>query len=613
MNITVLKNNLKTFPKSPGVYIMRDMSGQVIYIGKAKNLRTRIRTYFRGGDGRYQIEYLLKHIHDIETIITSSEEDAFILERDLINRYKPRYNVLLKDDKSYLNVRIDLNQQWPKIELTRKVSNDGALYFGPYSYSYELKLLLEAIKNVIPLRTCSNTVFFNRQRPCLEYEIKRCSGPCCLPVDKDKYRSWIEQAIELLKGKTGTIVSQLEKQMEIAASLLRFEEAAAIRDRILKLKQYSSGKMPNVHHGESRDAFYLYRQGELGSVCLLSVRHGRISDTKNFLMKRLLVSDDEVLEAAVSQYYEGGAEIPEEIVLPCKLSNIDLIISRLKSKKGQTPLMTYPKRGSKYRLLQIAELNAHQSFEASYDEEERYSNVSSNLARLCRLKQIPKIVECVDISNWQGSDIVGAIVAFEDSAPNKSLFRKYQISFDGKPDDVRAIGEVINRRLSRVDEEAQFPDLIIIDGGFTQLQSALRARDDLGVPVEIISLAKARTDSNMTSSFIERSVERVFIEGSSEPILLEPGSDVSLLLEKIRNEAHRFVISFHRNTRARRVMRSLLDEVSGIGPERRKRLFRHFGSVEAMKRASLDELTKEGRMPKSMAEKLKQVLEQKYR
>ncbi|MCB0337110.1 MAG: excinuclease ABC subunit C, partial [Bdellovibrionales bacterium] len=298
-----LKAKVADFPTLPGVYLMRDREGDVIYVGKAKSLRTRVKSYFAGGDGRFQIEFLLRRIHDIENIVTDSEEQAFILERDLITKYKPRYNIRLKDDKAFLSIRIDEDDPWPRLELVRRVESDGARYFGPYTYSYELKTVMDVIKKVVPLRTCSNTVFFNRQRPCLEYQIKRCAGPCCLEVDADDYRRWVKQAISILEGKTAPIVKQLTTIMERASDELRFEDAALYRDRIQILENFSEGLKFVSTGGENRDVFALYREEGLATLSVLQVRNGRISGNSNYSFSNVAVSSEEVLESALEQYY----------------------------------------------------------------------------------------------------------------------------------------------------------------------------------------------------------------------------------------------------------------------------------------------------------------------
>lgn len=604
-----LKAEVGRYPKLPGVYIMRDQHGEVIYVGKALELRSRVRSYFGVGDGRFQIQYLMERVWSIDKVVTNTEDEAFILERDFIKRYKPRYNILLKDDKSYLSIRIDTDEEWPRLETVRRVQQDGALYFGPYASGLEIKNLLEVIKHVVPLRSCSNTVFYNRQRPCLEYQIKRCSGPCCLPVDREQYKDWVEEAIAILRGKTNGMVKVLEEKMEAASEELRFEEAAVLRDRIDVLQGYASGaKLVAVHHGESRDAFALYREGKCASICVLKVRFGRISDCEVFSFEDVGISDEELLESMLSQYYESGREVPEEVLLPYEFDNLKLVERVVQTRSELQVEFTVPKIGSKARLLRLAELNARQDFASRFDSATIYDKVSRELAKKFSLCQIPRRIECVDISNLQGSDIVGALVVFYDGVPEKKSYKKYKISSQGKPNDFASIFEVVTRRLQRGQEEDDLPDLLVIDGGAGQLESAVKARDALGITLEIISIAKMRVESNAKAKAIQTKPERVFTEGSSESIPLDPHNDVTQFLQRLRDEVHRFVISFHRKTRAKRSVGSLLDKIPGIGPEKKRRLFNTYGSIERMKEASPTELARSGRMPLLLAEKLLRIL-----
>ncbi len=603
-----LRNIVATFPKKPGVYLMRDGGGEVIYVGKAKDLRARVRTYFAGGDGRSQIEFLLKRIVSIEKIVTEGEHQAFVLERDLINKYKPRYNIRLKDDKSYLNVRIDSESEWPRLELVRKVQTDGARYFGPYAFTYELYNLLDIIKRVVPLRTCTDTVFYNRQRPCLEYQIKRCAGPCCLEVNNTEYRSWVKQAISILEGRTDNLRTEYEKRMEAASTELRFEEAALFRDRLLVLESFAKGQKFISSRAESRDVFGLYRVEGLVAVSILIVRLGRISDSISYAFTDVSVPDEEILESVLGQFYVVGRELPEEIVIPFELQNLSLIQAAI-SREDQTQTeFIVPERGIKHRLVKLAELNAQEHFTSRFNSEAKYLEVSQALARQFKLKQVPRKIECADISNFQGSDIVGAIVAFYDGQPDKASYRKFKISFQDKPDDFAAMHEVVTRRLKAGKENGDMPDLLIIDGGPGQLAKALEARDQVGVQLEIVSLAKMRTLSAPSAKEISKIPERIYIEGNELPVELKEESEVTKFVQRVRDEAHRFVIGFHRNTRSKRVFKSKLDDILGLGPERRRRLLKEFGSVEAIAKASAEDVARAGRMPKPLAEKVLRVL-----
>ena len=610
VTIASLKKQVSGFPRMPGVYLMYDGKGEVIYVGKAKDLRSRVRSYFAGGDGRRQIEFLLAKTVRIEKMVTGSEEQAFILERDLINKFKPRYNIRLKDDKSYLSIRIDENQDWPKLELVRHVEQDGARYFGPYSFSYELREMLDIINRAIPLRSCADTVFYNRQRPCLEHQIKRCLGPCALPVERGQYAELVKQAIAVLSGHTAGLIEELESKMKRASQELRFEDAAALRDRIEILKNFKKGQKYISAGAEDRDVFALHRQEELAALSILKVRRGRMADTSNYSFSGVQIPDGEILASALAQYYRGEREIPAEIILPCVLEDMEMIGSWLGERAGGAVTLCVPKRGLKFRLLKLAELNAGQHFVSVFDSERRAIELGKALAKLLKLNQIPRRIECVDISNLQGSDIVGALAAFYDGAPDKKSYKRYKISRQGKADDFAAVHEVVMRRLRRGMEENTLPDLMIIDGGAGQLAAALSAREELKAGIEIAALAKHRPSREARGQKAEAKPERIYMEGRQDPVLLEPDSEVTKYLARIRDEAHRFVIGFHRRTRGKRAYASVLDEISGLGPERKRRLLKTFGSTARIRSAAVEEIAKAGRMPSSLARKVLEKLTQ---
>jgi excinuclease ABC subunit C len=602
--LEVLRLQALNAPKEPGVYLMRDAEAVVIYVGKAKVLRERLKTYFMGGDGRYQIEFLLKRVASFETIVTQTEGQAFLLERDLITKYKPRYNIRLKDDKNYLSIRIDERAEWPRLELVRRTENDGATYYGPYAFSGELRNLLEVIKKVIPLRSCSDAVLYNRQRPCLEYQIKRCCAPCCLPVSADEYRDLLKQAVSILQGKTSSTIKLLTERMDAAAEELRFEEAAAWRDRVDALSKFQAGHSLISFRGENRDVFGFVREGDRVAVCVLLVRHGRISESKPFMLLDVQVSDEELLEGVIQQFYEGGREIPCEVIVGRELSNASLIESGLSTRRGGAVVLTYAQRGSKARLLSMAELNARHAFEGSRTRESEWDSVADSLRATLGLRQAPRRVECVDISHFQGSDTVGAIVAFFDGVADKASYRRYNLAHFDSPNDFAAMHEVVSRRLKRGLAEDTLPDLLVIDGGAGQLSMALQARDEVGASVEIVALAKMRTESEVQSSDIIRKPERLYIPGEELPLLLDEAAPVTRFLARIRDEVHRFVITFHRDRRAKRVFKTGLDEIRGVTDDMRKRLLRHFKSVQAVKAAQPEEVAKVGRMPLRLARKI---------
>jgi excinuclease ABC subunit C len=427
-------------------------------------------------------------------------------------------------------------------------------------------------------------------------------------VEREEYVGYIKQAIALLEGKTSATTKILEGRMEAAALELRFEEAAAWRDRVDILKTFEAGHSLVSFRGENRDVFALYREGHAAALCVLLVRGGRIAETKNFSLLDVQIDNEGILESALQQFYEGGRDIPSEIVLPFELENQSLIQAGLSVRKGRGIQVVTPQRGSRMRLLAMAELNARQAFVSASTVESEWSQVARDLAQMLGLQQIPRRVECSDISNFQGSDTVGAIVAFFDGVADKSGYRRYNLSQQNKPDDFASMYEVISRRLKRGLEEGDLPDLLVIDGGPGQLSMALKARDELKLNLDIVGLAKMRTESEVMSDKVARKPERLYTEHEQEPILLDEGAVVTRFLSRIRDEVHRFVITFHRQKRARRVFASVLDTVSGLGPEKRNRLLKHFGSIEPIGRASAEEIATVGRMPLPLAQKVKNIV-----
>jgi excinuclease ABC subunit C len=599
---------VKALPTRAGVYIMRDLESQVLYIGKAKNLRARVRSYFKGNDLRPQIQFLIKKIAKIETIVADTENQAFILERDLIGKHKPRYNIKLKDNKEYISIRLDRNSEWPRIQLVRQVKNDGAQYFGPYSFSYELKRLLDLIKRVVPLRTCSDTVFYNRQRPCLEYQIKRCCAPCCLPVERSDYAGWIKQAIAILEGRSEKLLSDLEFQMLQASEQLRFEDAAVLRDRLNALQSAKDNRVYLSNRSGSQDIVGVYRQQDLAAISILRVDNGRIKESCNYAFVDVVSEDNELVEAVLSQFYESGHGLVDEVVLDLELPSEEGLKQVLKSICGVTPDFIYPQRGASFRLLQLAKLNAQQHFSSEFEEESKMFDLAVELARLLKLKQVPRRIECIDISNLQGSDIVGALVCFVDGKFNRDLLKKYNISFQGKADDFAAIFEVVTRRLKNAED---LPDLLIIDGGPQQLAKALEARDLLGVSLEIVSLAKIKEkprSARLSSAPLLKKPERFFLEGNKLPIELDAANPLTHFVQRIRDEVHKQVLGFHRLKRSKRAFASVLDGVIGIGPDKRKRLLASYGSIQKIKEATAEDIARDGRMPLTLARKLLEVL-----
>ena len=616
-----MKERLQNLARSPGVYLMKDGKGTVLYVGKAKNLKARVTTYFRGGDGRHRIKYLVKLVKTVDTIVTENERQALVLEADLIRKFKPRYNVRLKDDKAHYCVRIDKNAEWPKVELVRKVIDDGAIYLGPFVFGYELRTMLDVIKRTLPLRTCSDRVLKNRVRPCLEYQIKRCAGPCCLPVDREIYLEWVQRAIKIFQGRDKEVISELESEMERASEELRFEDAAEIRDRLVVLRRIREQAPAGDFSYSSQDAFALYREDEKVEIVILLVRRGRIVETKTFGFEETIEEDDELLGEVISQYYSGGAEIPDDILLPFELPDAEIRAEILADVRGQRVEFSVPKIGPKSRLVVLASQNARENFTARFGKEDRSGKLSRVVQKELNLEEAPRIIECADVSHFQGGSTVGSVVSFQDGKPEKSRYRRFILSQEGKPDDFASMREIMVRHLSRGAEENTLPDLLVIDGGPQQLNEAIKVKKELGLlQPEIISLAKKRNIrvpyrmmQRSKDSLPRKKPERVFFPGVEKPIVLRPESEVLMLLERLRDEAHRFAITFHRQRRTKKTFQTALEGIQGVGPKRQLQLLKSFGSVRGVARARPEELVERCGISRHLAVRILQTLQERLK
>ncbi|MFI5395111.1 MAG: excinuclease ABC subunit UvrC [Candidatus Binatia bacterium] len=586
-----LSQQLDAVQPRPGVYLLKDHRGKVIYVGKAKNLRARVRTYFRGGDERSQVRFLMQRVTGLETLVTANDKEALILENNLIKQYKPRYNIRLKDDKSYVSVKVTVQDPWPRILVTRKIVKDGGKYFGPYASAWSVRETLDTIRKVIPLRTCSDGVFRNRSRPCIEYQIKRCLGPCCLPVDREVYQGYVREATLLLEGKTDQLVRQLEEDMRRAADELRFEDAARLRDRIRAVERTQERQQVVSHWGDDQDVFGLYREGGFLEVQVLFVRQGKLTANQTYSFTDFEFADEEVLEAVLTQFYQGDRYVPDEILLPVDLEDQDVRADYLSERKGKRVTIFRPQRGDKVRLLEMAAENARQSFRERQDAGHNRERMSAELQRRLRLRNAPKRIECFDISNIQGRLAVGSMVTFDEGEPDKGRYRRFRIKTVPEADDFMMMHEVLTRRFTRAKEEATYPDLLVVDGGKGQLNVALEVLRELEInEVDVVALAKMRVERAPQSPELVRTEERVFLPGRKNPVILKRNSNALFLLQRVRDEAHRFAITYHRQLRRRERLRSALDSIAGIGATRRNRLLRHFGSVRRIREASVEAL-----------------------
>jgi len=610
--MAITPEKVASLPSRPGVYLMRDDKGKVIYVGKAKDLRARVRAYFHSPDGRCQVEFLVRRVADIETLVTSSDKEALILENNLIKQYKPRYNIRLKDDKSYLSIKVTTQHAWPRIFTTRKIVKDGNRYFGPFSSAVAARETLDIVEKHFLLRNCTEHNFKNRSRPCLQYQIKRCLAPCVLPVSQSDYRERVRQAILFIEGKQDELLAELQQKMAEKSDALEFEAAAKIRDQIQAVEKTLEKQRMVSHWGSDQDVFGLYREGGFIEVQVLFVRQGKLTASQSYSLEDLEFPDEEVMAALLTQFYQGHRFIPDEILLPVELDDREVREDYLRENKGKRVSILSPQRGAKSELVEMARENARQSFSERHDQAKAREKMLQELQSKLRLRNYPQRIECFDISMLHGAQAVGSMVTFVNGEPDKSRYRHYRIrSIDASSggDDFGMMLEVLKRRFTRGNQEEDLPDLVVVDGGKGQLAMALAAMAEVGVKgVEAVGLAKMRVQSAPRSAEIERSEERVFLPGQSNPVILKRNSNALFLLQRVRDEAHRFAITHHKKLRARQTLFSALDRIPGVGGARKRALLRAFGSIKRIEKATLDELLKVPSMNEKTAQEILQSL-----
>jgi excinuclease ABC subunit C len=654
-----LQEKVATLPTTPGCYLMRDKAGVIMYVGKAVNLRARVRSYFTKSDPRAFVQILDDILGDLEVLLTHTEKEALLLENELIKKHQPRFNVMLRDDKNFISLRLDVKQPYPRLEVVRKVKRDGARYFGPYSSATAIRETLRVVNRYFRLRTCPDSVMQNRRRPCLQYQIKRCPGPCVLEVPKDEYARAAEDVTLFLSGRADELTVQVRDRMKSAAKALRFEEAAQLRDQLGAIERSLEKQRAVSVDQVDQDAFGLHREGPLLVVTVLFVRQGRLGGGRHFPFKGQEFPDAELLAQLLAQYYDGGAFIPREVLLPLELEDAGAHEEWLSEKKGERVHVLAPRRGDKARLVDMARENAAHQFNEWRKKEATSDEVLLKLMKRLGLSKLPRRIECYDNSHLQGTLAVGSRVTFTDGEPDKKLYRHYKIRTAAGDDDFRMMQEVLTRRLSRGREEGDLPDLIVIDGGKGQLGVARAVLKEQGLEarVDLCSLAKARVvddealfaarqgfspedfhtemagvdepeaseeaDDGREASFeprrgegrsrnagrwkkdtVEQSPERIFRPGRKNPIVLRANSHELFLLQRLRDEAHRFAITFQRQLRRTSNFKSVLREIPGVGETRQKALLRHFGSLRRIREANVDELAGVEGFPRKLAEEV---------
>jgi excinuclease ABC subunit C len=590
MKETDLQIQAEALPQSPGVYLFKDNKGGVLYVGKAKDLHKRVRSYFQGKGLDTKTSLMLSKVGGVDHIVTRTEKEALILEDTLIKEYHPRYNIQLRDDKRYPLLRLSVGERFPRLSVVRRTREDGALYYGPFPSATSMRETLRVIHKAFPLRRCSATQFAHRSRPCLNFQMMRCLGPCCNEVSEEEYKGIVDQVRLFLEGKSDLLAEQLHSRMDQEAEALKFEEAARTRDRLAALERIIEGQWVVSQEGSHRDAVGLARGGGKIGIQVLFVRGGRLLGGRFFVIKDAGLPDQEVVSTFLHQFYGEGQFIPQEILSPMPLEDATLLEEVLGERTKGKVRIRCPRKGSKgYDLLQMAQENAEGKLRGQLQGED----VLKEMQEWFSLAHIPARIEGFDISNLGGGLAVGSMVVFEEGEPAKARYRRYRIKTVEGSDDYAMTYEVLLRRLRRGKEEGNLPDLILIDGGKGQLNVALEVLKELDIAgADVLSLAKKRKPEE---------AEKVFLPHRKDPIPLRSSSPASLLLQRVRDEAHRFAIAYHRRLRGKEGFVSVLDRIPGIGEGRTHALLEHLGGLEGVFEASPEELANVPGMNSSLA------------
>ena len=571
---------LATVSHGPGVYQMLGRT-RILYVGKARDLRKRLSQYAHfNGPAHAKTAVMLSHVQRVETILTTTEKEALILEASLIKQHRPRYNVILRDDKNYPLIKVTTREEWPRVVVTRRRLRDGNRYFGPYASSTAMRATLQLLYAQFPLRRCKTVR--ERSRPCLNFQMGRCLAPCAGRVDAADYQRMVRDVLLILEGRTDQVVGELTAKMEQAAEALRFEQAAVYRDQIRALARTTEHQAIVADHHLDQDVFGIHRQDASVGIALLFVRGGMITGAQTFFLPEPLGEDDSLLSQTILQYYSTERQPPRELLLPFALEDAEPIGERLAELREGPVALLAPQRGKRMQLMQMAAANAAQIFSERAKKEQSWATLAAALQARLRLERQPEVIECVDISNLQGKQAVGSLVSFVHGDKAAGRYRHYRIRSQDTPDDYAMMGEVLARRLEKGLERDDLPDLLLLDGGKGQLQVAMAAlaRFDLGGRIDLVAIAKEKAEEG----------EKLFRPGRKNPVLLPAHSPVLLYLMRIRDEAHRFGITFHRRLRGREQLQSRLDAIEGIGPKRKQQLLRTLGSLRRVAEADLDTL-----------------------
>jgi excinuclease ABC subunit C len=580
---------LASTPHSPGVYLMLDQKAGVLYVGKAKDLRKRLASYARvAASAQDKTSVMLSHVHKVDTLITRTEKEALILEASLIKKHRPRYNIILRDDKNYPLIKVTIQEEWPRVMMTRRRKKDGARYFGPYASSAAMWATLKLLAALFPLRRCKTFQLQPRTRPCLNGQMHNCLAPCMGATDKNAYQEMVERIIMVLNGRNRDLIQSMTRQMTEAAEALEFERAALLRDQIQALSRTLEKQLVAATHTRDLDVFGMMRKDTSLALAILMVRNGIISGSRTFFLADPFDDDAGVLSQVLMQHYDSSDNLPPEILLPSEPEDKGLLTERLGDLLGDTVHLHVPQRGDALQLIAMANANAAQLFAEKTNKEQSWQALAAAMVKNLRLSSPPHTIECLDISNISGQQAVGSLVCFEQGEPAPHRFRHYRIRGVDGPDDYAMMAEVLERRLRRGLRENDLPDLLMVDGGRGQLGMAMAAtralqaedeKNDLQ-KLEWISIAKEKEEEG----------EKLYTPGRKNPILLTPHNPILLYLMRIRDESHRYGVSFHRKLRNQSTLSSELDAISGIGPRKKQQLLKTLGSLTRIKQAPEEKL-----------------------
>ena len=599
-----LEQALADAPDQPGCYLMVDRSEAILYVGKATSLRSRLRTYFqpRTGDTRFFVKLLDGLLGSLQWIVTNNAKEALVLENELIKKHQPRFNVRLKDDKRYLSLRIGTEHPWPRVEVVRRRKRDDARYFGPYDSASSVRKTLRVLNRYFQLRTCTDSEFRNRSRPCLEHQIGRCPAPCVLEVNRVRYGESLDETSLFLEGRGGALLERIRQKMTAASDELDYELAAHYRDQVTAIERSLVSQHVQLRAAEDLDVLALYREGSEGVAVVLEVRDGVLLGSRSHRLDNLATEDEAILNDLLGARYMGASPPPPLVLVPVELPDGALWREVLSDLRGAEVELRSPARGEKRRLMELALTNAKAVHGARRQQLDEAAAALDALQRRLHLLELPTRIECYDISNIQGTDPTASMVVATDGRMDKGAVRHFTIRGQDTPDDYAMMREVLSRRFTHGEELGALPNLVLVDGGKGQLRAAEAVFEELGIErVELASIAKARTidsrgrlgpnaPARPLSDDPVRSSERLFRPGRKNPVILRDGTPALRLVEQLRDEAHRVAITHHRKRRAKRTLTTGLGEIAGVGPARQRALLKTFGSLDGVRAATVAQI-----------------------